>query len=146
MGDNIFDIKSLTRALLVGSSLMSLTALSACVTPSGYNVSEIELQRFNAAARSNDRRAVEAFLRDFPSSSLVPALLELQSRSVLNQLSPAVIRSLPDATLAQLSRNVRAQLGLPAPAVTPTAAPVSAPISAFGSSGGGAGGGGGGRY
>lgn len=137
MGDSILDIKSLTRALLVGSSLMSLTALSACVTPTGYNVSAIELQRFNAAARSNNRALVEAYLRDFPTSSLVPALLELQPPSVLNQLSPAVVRGLPGSTLQQLSRNVRAQLGLPAPSVTPTTPTSGRAVSSEG---------GGGRY
>ena len=134
MGDGVFDLKALTKALLVGSSLMSMTALSACVTPSGYNVSAIELQRFNAAARSNSRALVEAYLRDFPTSSLVPALLELQPPSVLNQLSPAVVRSLPDSSLQQLSRGVRAQLGLPAPSVTPVTPAAS---RSFGTEGGG---------
>lgn len=119
MGDGPYDLQSLTRALLLGTSLISLSALSACIASGRDPISAVELQSFNEAVRAGQSRNVLAFMQTFPNSSLIPALLEVQTPTTLKQIPQTAVLNLPASTVSALSPRVRSQLALPEPQ-TPT--------------------------
>lgn len=112
--------RNLRNTLLMGVAVTALPLAGceliapdgAAAPPASVSVPQAEAAAFRRARDAGTVAAAEEFLRAYPDGALVRRLLNTADLALVQQISPAVVSQLNDATVQALPFRVRQALGV----------------------------------